>query len=697
MKPIKEKYVLVCGSRGRCGKTAGVIALAALSLLAWVCTKRKVPDQDHPKTALKNALAKPTASGDQELLANVVFVLRVPITAKLDTLRYIASLAEVRQETVPAATPVAELVRRFYVDNYALFKKVFLEYNPGYGSSHSGSTTVKLPVLPVWLPERFLRPSLRNTVHQLLAIHLGYNGEITMASVAALNPGLEGHFFEFARSPVRVPYATGYFRVQLKPELRSDAENIYQKLLGMRSKRQISRVEKAIVFQSVPYWTPASASVTSPPVASQLPTEKSAWPFRALLAEPPASGVHGRITIAVVDSGIAKDKDRRSDPDARFPYYQGPAYGPDEPPTLGHSLCGSIRFGCNLVSRGSFPFDDIETGKWRFHGTHIAGIALGRPVPLPQLTKALDDRLQLMVLKVMDANGMADSGDVAWALVIAAENGAPVINLSLSGKRAEVVEDKMRELKSQLFVVAAGNQDSGPGLSLDDLGADETVGYPARLAGALPNVITVAAHGESGALAYCSNYGRNSVHIAAPGEGILSTVGDGGYEQHTGTSEAAPLVSLTAALLLASGFPPSPPALKRRIIASADIDPRQEELEDRVRSHGKLNIRRALDYKYDVVTLRDGTVFKGSIQSPSGLSIPPRPRAKWNSIAKVVLNYSDKPNNRQYVMLLKGEEFDQWIGDLDLASFDEVIIDAVGRGVTHLKTTDIADITNREY
>lgn len=67
-----------------------------------------------------------------------------------------------------------------------------------------------------------------------------------------------------------------------------------------------------------------------------------------------------------------------------------------------------------------------------------------------------------------------------------------------------------------LFVAAAGN---------DSLNTDQFLDNPSGYY--VPNIISVAASTHTDALANFSNYGRRTVHVAAPGEDILSTVPDG--------------------------------------------------------------------------------------------------------------------------------------------------------------------------
>ncbi|WLD93964.1 S8 family serine peptidase [Alkalihalobacillus sp. AL-G] len=177
------------------------------------------------------------------------------------------------------------------------------------------------------------------------------------------------------------------------------------------------------------------------------------------------------------------------------------------------------------------------------HGTHVAGIAAA-------VTKngvgvaGLAINPTLMNVKVLDDSGTGFDSDVARGIVFAANNGARVINMSLGGPSfSSTLHDaaKYAAGKGVILVAAAGNDGS----------SDHS--YPAAFA----QCISVAALERDDTKAQFSNFGATWVDLAAPGVEMLSTapiepnvIGFRNYGYLSGTSQATPLVSGLAALLL---------------------------------------------------------------------------------------------------------------------------------------------------
>src|SRR5262249_51907397 len=129
-----------------------------------------------------------------------------------------------------------------------------------------------------------------------------------------------------------------------------------------------------------------------------------------------------------------------------------------------------------------------------------------------------------------------------------------------------------------VYVIAAGN-------SASDIAHDVPAGYPEVLAVAAMSDTDGAPGGRGGrstcgeaeraaAPASFSNYASDAVGdahlVAAPGVCIRSSWPGGGYRTISGTSMAAPHVSATVALCIASGrCGGSPPAIIRQIRADA--------------------------------------------------------------------------------------------------------------------------------
>lgn len=131
-----------------------------------------------------------------------------------------------------------------------------------------------------------------------------------------------------------------------------------------------------------------------------------------------------------------------------------------------------------------------------------------------------------------------------------------------------------------LFVFAAGN---------DGLNNDEYPVSPASVK--LDNTITVAATTASGELASFSNYGGETVEIAALGVAVDSTTPRGPNILMSGTSQAAPQVAGAAAGIKSLNTKLTPTEIKRILIETVDENP---TLRGKVSSGGVLNTERAL-------------------------------------------------------------------------------------------------------
>ncbi len=288
------------------------------------------------------------------------------------------------------------------------------------------------------------------------------------------------------------------------------------------------------------------------------------------------------VVVAVLDTGIA--------------YANGDGFkrSPD-------FTAGEFVKGYDFVANDPYPYD--RNG----HGTFVAGEIAEATNNHKDLT-GLAYGVKLMPVRVLDASGEGDASTIAKGVRYAASHGANVINLSLEFA-GEVTAADVPELTSALayahrrgvvIVAAAGNEDS------------TVIPYPARDS----RVIAVGATTEHGCLASYSNYGRG-VALVAPGGGTDANLpGDpnctaprdsgrdiyqetlkgsspdvfgmpGGYE---GTSMAAPEVSATAALVIASGVlgqKPSPAAVRARLTATAT--PLGDEADHLDYGHGLLN------------------------------------------------------------------------------------------------------------
>jgi serine protease len=240
------------------------------------------------------------------------------------------------------------------------------------------------------------------------------------------------------------------------------------------------------------------------------------------------------------------------------------------------------------------PYDFVAGNRYPLdrngHGTLVAGTiaeATNNGLGLTGLAYGAS----LMPVRVLNASGAGDASTISAGIDYAVKHGAQVINLSLqfsvgigAGDIPDIINAIRYAWQRGVVVVAAAGNDGVSQLA-----------YPARD----PEAISVGATTADKCLAVYSNFGTG-IDLVAPGGGDDASVpGDpacnpnanlpdiyqmtllnpkqpwrfgypGGYE---GTSMAAPHVSATAALVIASGVigsHPTPDQIEARLKATAE-------------------------------------------------------------------------------------------------------------------------------
>lgn len=207
------------------------------------------------------------------------------------------------------------------------------------------------------------------------------------------------------------------------------------------------------------------------------------------------------VTIAVVDSGVMYT---HADLAANIWTNAGeiPGNGIDDD---GNGYVDDIR-GWDFVDSDNDPMD------FNGHGTHCAGTIACVGNDTAGVVGVMWEA-KVMPVRVLDTQGYGTVYHSIAAIKYATAMGADVISCSFGGAEgSEAYRDAIRA-SSALVVCAAGN---------DGTDNDAFPMYPANYNS--PNVLSVAALDNRDDPAIFSNYGKISVHVAAPGVGILSTV-----------------------------------------------------------------------------------------------------------------------------------------------------------------------------
>lgn len=243
---------------------------------------------------------------------------------------------------------------------------------------------------------------------------------------------------------------------------------------------------------------------------------------------------------------------------------------------------GASKFVGDFLDMDDVPDDTVG------HGTHVAGIigSEGKNMAL-----GVAPRCTIIPIKVLGAlktdNKVVGAGlidNIDSGIKYAVDSGADVINMSLGIKHTSgglPHEDIIKyALKKDVSVIAASGND----------GRQDRY-FP----GALKGVIAVGASDNIGRIAPFSTYGGH-VSVTAPGVNVYSSSLRNGYALASGTSQAAPFVSGTIALLKSYAKEKGKKigATEIKKIIQGTTDKYTQQFKDQKSGFGRINILDAL-------------------------------------------------------------------------------------------------------
>jgi subtilisin family serine protease len=299
--------------------------------------------------------------------------------------------------------------------------------------------------------------------------------------------------------------------------------------------------------------------------------------------------------------------------------------------------------GINTIAGAANPGDPLDDNG---HGTHTAGTlaAVGNN---GVGVVGVNWNAKILACKFLDASGSGTDAAAAaclnYAVVLKTQHGINIRVTSNSwggyrnGGNPSVLQTAFAAAGQAGIIsfAAAGNGNAqGVGLNIDLNGNQFD---PASLSLVVPSLIAVAASDSNDNRASFSNYGTNTVLLAAPGVGILSTYysSNSAYATFSGTSMATPHVAGTAALLSSIDPTLNVTQLKALIGGGVDVLSQWGSL---VTTGGRLNVFHSASAASPVsYTLTPSTlsVNTGSPMSISWTAPAGRPATDWIGIFHV--------------------------------------------------------------
>lgn len=258
-----------------------------------------------------------------------------------------------------------------------------------------------------------------------------------------------------------------------------------------------------------------------------------------------------QVKIAVIDTGIDY---RHPDLAANMWVNQAEKNGLAGVDDDGNGYVDDV-YGYDFANSDGDPMDGNS------HGTHCAG-TIGAVHNNGVGVAGVMENVSFVAVKFLTDAGSGSLENAIKSIDYATKLDVDLMSNSWGGGgRSQALQEAIERAsdKGIIFTAAAGNSGTNN---------DQSPHYPSNYP--VDNVISVAASTAQNGLASFSCYGRGTVHVAAPGHKILSTVNNGGYDIYSGTSMATPHVSGAIGLLIAHEGRLPVLEMRERVIATSD-------------------------------------------------------------------------------------------------------------------------------
>ena len=283
-------------------------------------------------------------------------------------------------------------------------------------------------------------------------------------------------------------------------------------------------------------------------------------------------------------------------------------------------LINNISTNTSYDFTGETPVHNRELLDDYGHGTQVAGIIAGMTNNNIGIT-GIAQNVMISSLKVDDILSEKTPDQLAAAINYANSVNIKILNISLGFATYQLNQNSIEAFRNAvenfegLIVCSAGNEST-------NLDVSPNMCIPASFE--FDNLIVVGATDKSDNNVSCSNYGKESVDLFAPGEEIITTASliectstctssdhiTHGYHKFYNTSAAAPHVTGVAVLLMSMYPNMLPSEIKQTIVKNVDVI---SSLSNKCVSSGRLNAYKALSnphfhsksYSYNSTTIHN--------------------------------------------------------------------------------------------